>query len=82
MKSNNIKRIMAVAKAEKTMWKTVIIVEDESGTKYFCTDEWNNSFECDELDESRVKIGKTLSIRVTSRKVAEQIIGLGEITAL
>ena len=84
-RNNNIKRIMAVAKAEKSVLKIVISIEDknDSGatTKHICIDEWNSVFDSDKLDESCVKTGETLSIRVQSKEVAEQIIGLGEITA-
>ena len=84
MKSKNIKRIMAIAKSEKSIWKIVISIEDVfkdgdevttkkvPGTKYTCFDEWDNTFECDELDESRVQSGKTLCIK-TNCETAKQI---------
>jgi len=90
MRNDNIKRIMAFAKSEKTAWKMVISVEDvfkdgdtittkrRPGTKYICIDEWNDAFECDELDKSRVQIGKTLSVTTQNEKTAKQIALLGK----
>ena len=67
-------------------WKIVVRVEDvfsdgntittkrRPDTKYYCIDEWNDVFECDELDESRVKSGKTLSVTTLNDETAKQII--------
>ena len=82
MKSQNIRKIMSIAKAEKTAYKIVISVDDVSrddGTiikQYTCIDEWNNTFECDKLDESRVQTGKTLSIHAADKEIVEQIVRL------
>ena len=85
MKSDNIKRIMAFAKAQKPMYKIVISVVDvvkdgdtietehRPGTKYICTDEFNNTIEVDELDNNLTQEGETLFLNVTSIEMADAI---------
>ena len=85
MKSQNIQKIMAIAKAEKTVWKIVISVDKVSGDgtiikQYTCIDEWNNTFECDELEESRVQTGKTLSIHAADKEIVDELLRLGQYT--
>ena len=59
MNNDNVKRIMAIAKAEKPKLRIVITVIDEKekrrqGTKIGCFDSLGNIYKVDELDESLV----------------------------
>ena len=66
MKTENIQRIMRIAKGQKPMLRLAVTVVDyitgdkarRAGTKITCIDEFKNVLEVDEVDESCVCHGR------------------------
>jgi len=87
MKSQNIQKIMAIAKAQKPMLKMVITVTDtiindcdvrserKPGTKITCIDELRSVYKVDEVDNSLVATN-ALFINVSDEELVDELLRL------